>query len=52
VALGPALGEDTNLQVGPKSDWRLARYPCTPVDAITASPLVVTPTATPVPVAD
>jgi hypothetical protein len=52
VALGPTSGEDTSLQVGPKSDWRLARCLCAPVDSIAAGPSMVTPTATPVPAAD
>jgi hypothetical protein len=34
VALGPALGEDASLQVGPESDWRLDRCSRAPVAAI------------------
>jgi hypothetical protein len=52
VAPGPASGEDTSLQVGPKFDWRLARYFRALADVITASPPSVTPTITPVPAAD
>jgi hypothetical protein len=40
------------MQVGPESDWRLACCSCAPVDAITADPPMVTPTATPIPMAD
>jgi hypothetical protein len=46
VAPGPALGEDTSLQVGPKLVWRLARRFHASADVITASPPSVTPTAT------
>jgi hypothetical protein len=52
VAPGLALGEETSLQVEPKLDWRLARYFCALADVITASPPSVTPTVTPVPMAD
>jgi hypothetical protein len=52
VAPGPASGEDASLQVGPESDWRLACCSCALVDAITAGPPMVTPTATPVPMVD
>jgi hypothetical protein len=52
VAPGPASGEDTSLQVGPKFGWRLARYFYTPVGVITAGPPMVTPTAMPIPAAD
>jgi hypothetical protein len=52
VALGPASGEETSLQVGPKLDWRLARCFCALADIVTASPPLVTPTVTPVPAAD
>jgi hypothetical protein len=52
MAPGPASGEDTSLQVGPESDWRLACCSCVPVHAITADPPMVTPTATPVPAVD
>jgi hypothetical protein len=52
VAPGPASMEDTSLQVGPKSDWRLACCSCAPVDTITVGPPMVTPTATPVPMVD
>jgi hypothetical protein len=52
VAPGPASGEDTSLQVGPKLDLRLACRFRVPADVITASPPSVTPTATSVPAAD
>jgi hypothetical protein len=52
MAPGPTSGEDTSLQVGPKLDWRLARCFRAPADVITASLPSVTPTVTPVPVAD
>jgi hypothetical protein len=52
VALGPTSGEDMNMQVGPKLDWRLARRFRALADVITASPPSVTPTATSVPTAD
>jgi hypothetical protein len=52
VALGPASGEDTSLQVGPKLVCRLARCFYALADIILASPPSVTPTATPVPTAD
>jgi hypothetical protein len=52
VAPGPASGEDASLQVGPESDWRLDRCSCAPVDAITAGPRMVMPTAMPIPTAD
>jgi hypothetical protein len=52
VAPGPTSGEDASLQVGPEFDWRSARCSCAPVDAVTAGPPVVTPTATPVSVAN
>jgi hypothetical protein len=51
VAPGPASGEDTSLQVGPKLVWRLARR-FRVSDVITASPPSVTPTSTSVPAAD
>jgi hypothetical protein len=52
VAPGPASGEDTSLQVGPKLDCRLVFFFCALADVITASPPSVTPTATLVPAAD
>jgi hypothetical protein len=52
VAPGPALEEDTSLQVGPESDWWLACCSCVPVGVITACPLMAMPTATPIPSAD
>jgi hypothetical protein len=52
VALGPALGEGTSLQVGPKLDQRLARCFRALADIINVSPTSVTSTATPVPVAN
>jgi hypothetical protein len=52
VAPGPASGEDTSLQVGPKLECRLARRFRVFADVITASPPSVTPTATSVPAAD
>jgi hypothetical protein len=52
VAPGPASGEDTSLQVGPKLDCRLVRCFCALAGVITASPPLVTPTATPVPATD
>jgi hypothetical protein len=52
VAPGPASGEDTSLQVGPKLDCRLARCFCALADVFTANPPSVTSTATPVPAAD
>jgi hypothetical protein len=52
VAPGPASGEDTSLQVGPKLDWRLARRFRLFADVITASPPSDMPTATSVPTAD
>jgi hypothetical protein len=52
MAPGPALGEDASLQVGPKLDWRSVRFSCAHVDAVTADPPMVTPTATPAPAAD
>jgi hypothetical protein len=52
VAPEPTSGEDTNLQVGPKLDWRLARRFCAFADVFTVSPPLVTPTATSVPAAD
>jgi hypothetical protein len=52
VAPGPASGEDTGLQVGPKLDCRLACCFCALAGVITASPPSITPTATPVPAAD
>jgi hypothetical protein len=52
VALGPALGEDASLQVGPESDWRLDRCSCVPVAAITAGLPMAMPTAAPIPMAD
>jgi hypothetical protein len=52
VAPGPASGECTSLQVGPKLDRRLARRLCALADIITVSPPSVTSTAMPVPVAN
>jgi hypothetical protein len=52
MAPEPALVEDTSLQVGPESDWRLACCSCALVDAITAGPPMVTPTTMPVPAVD
>jgi hypothetical protein len=52
VAPGPASGEDTSLQVGPKLDWRLARRFRVFADVITASPPSDTSTATSVLAAD
>jgi hypothetical protein len=52
VAPGPASGEDTSLQVGPKLDCRLARCFCALAGEITASPPLNTPTTTPAPAAD
>jgi hypothetical protein len=52
VAPGPALGEDTSLQVGPKPDWRLARHFRAFTDVITVSLPLDTPTAASVPAAD
>jgi hypothetical protein len=52
VAPGPASGEDTSLQVGPKLDHRLACCFRALTDVITASPSLVTTTATPVLAAD
>jgi hypothetical protein len=52
VAPGPTSGEDVNLQAGPESDKRLACRSYVPVDAITAGPLMVMPTATPIPTVD
>jgi hypothetical protein len=52
VAPRPASEEDASLQVGPESDWRLACCSCAPVDVITAGPLMVMPTATPIPTSD
>jgi hypothetical protein len=52
VAPGPALGEDASLQVGPESDWRLDRYSCVPVAAITVGPPMAMLTVTPIPTAD
>jgi hypothetical protein len=52
VAPGPASGEDTSLQVGLKLDCRLVRYFRVLAGVITASPPSVTPTATPIPMAD
>jgi hypothetical protein len=51
VAPGLASGEDASLQVGPKSDWWLDRYFRAPVAAITAGPLMTTPTVVPIPTA-
>jgi hypothetical protein len=51
VAPGLALEEDASLQVGPESDLRLACCSCAPVDAITASPPMVMPSASPIPTA-
>jgi hypothetical protein len=52
VAPGPASGEDTSLQVGPKLDCRLVCCFRALAGVITASPPSVMPNATPVPVAD
>jgi hypothetical protein len=52
VAPGPASGEDTSLQVGPKLDHRLAHCFRALTDIIIASPSLVTPTVTPVLAAD
>jgi hypothetical protein len=52
VAPGPALREETSLQVGPMLDWRLASRFCALADVTTASPPSVTPTVTPVPTTD
>jgi hypothetical protein len=52
VAPGPASGEDASLQVGPESDWQLACCSCASVDALTAGPPMVTPSATPIPTVD
>jgi hypothetical protein len=52
VAPGPALGEGTSLQVGPKLDRRLARRFRALADIITVSPPSVTSTAMPVPAAN
>jgi hypothetical protein len=52
VTPGPASGEDTSLQVGPKLDCRLVRCFCALAGEITASPPLNTPTATHVPAAD
>jgi hypothetical protein len=49
---GPSSGENTSLQVGPKLDRRLASCFRALAVAITASPSLVTSTATPVPAAD
>jgi hypothetical protein len=40
------------MQVGPESDWRLDCCSYVPVDAITAGPSMVMPTAMPIPTAD
>jgi hypothetical protein len=52
VAPGPALGEDTSLQVGPKLDWRLVRRFCAFANIISVSPPSDTPIAASVPAAD
>jgi hypothetical protein len=52
VALGPASGEDTSLQVGPKLDCRLARCFCALAGEITANLPSNTPTATLAPAAE
>jgi hypothetical protein len=52
VAPGPASGEGTSLQVGPKLDRRLARHFRALADIITVSLPSVTSTATPVPAAN
>jgi hypothetical protein len=52
VAPGPTSGEDASLQVGPESDWRLDRYSCVPVVAITVGPPMAMPTVAPIPTAD
>jgi hypothetical protein len=48
----PASGEDASLQVGPESNWWLDRCFCAPVATITAGPLMTTPTAVPIPMAE
>jgi hypothetical protein len=48
VAPGLASGEDASLQVGPESVWWLDRCFRAPVAAITAGPLMTTPTAVPI----
>jgi hypothetical protein len=52
VAPRPTSGEDMSLHVGPKLDWRLACRFRALADVITASPPLVTPTATSVLAAD
>jgi hypothetical protein len=52
VALGPASGEGTSLQVAPKLDRRLARRFRALADIITVSPPSVMSTAMPVPAAN
>jgi hypothetical protein len=52
VAPGPASGEDTSLQLGPKLDWRLVHRFRAFADVITASLPSDTPTATSFPAAD
>jgi hypothetical protein len=52
MAPGPASGEDTSLQVGPKLDCRLVCCFRALAGVITASPPLVTPSATLVPAAD
>jgi hypothetical protein len=52
VAPGPASGEDTSLQVGPKLDCRLVCFFRALAGVITASPPSVTPSATPIPAVD
>jgi hypothetical protein len=49
---GPPQGRMRACRWGQSFDWRLARCSCTPVDAITAGPPMVTPTAMPIPAAD
>jgi hypothetical protein len=48
----PASGEDASLQVGPESNWWLDRCFCAPVATITAGPLMTTPTAVLIPMAE
>jgi hypothetical protein len=52
VAPGPASGEDTSLQVGPKLDCRLGCCFHAVAVVITASPPLAMPTTTPAPTAD
>jgi hypothetical protein len=52
VAPGPASGEVTSLQVGPKPGWRLACHFRALADVATANPPSGMPPATSVPAAD